>query len=371
MLLKVSFIVHILIQDTLPYRCAQLTRLPTASLSHPSPLQASRAYSIDISPHLLYCSSDIVSCLATSRLSEYLEFKALEHIVILNKDTNGEVTLNKVPSSRDDIFTSPLSLQEKRKLMKFLTFASSPQNTDDKSLEDLLSLPEYNLPPHLREIITYAIALSPTPDLPASTALAAINRHLRSVGIYGPFPLLVPMHGGGGEIAQAFCRSAAVKGATYILGREIENITHRTGEFPLRVEFRDVEEMQYVNAKKVVRKAVQEEGVEVWRRVVVVLEVGEFGDGVHKEAALVVVPPRTVSEEQEMPVQVIVHGGGIGECPIGQCISSLYDLRIGTLYSSTHQTGSKGLEQLEQAERFILEKVSGKTNLSMPILIQC
>lgn len=31
--------------------------------------------------------------------------------------------LEKVPSSREDVFTSTLSLQEKRKLMKFLNYA--------------------------------------------------------------------------------------------------------------------------------------------------------------------------------------------------------------------------------------------------------
>jgi RAB protein geranylgeranyltransferase component A len=69
-----------------------------------------------------------VSSLASSRLSEYLEFKALEHISILQKDEEGQMSLRKVPSSRDDVFTSTLSLQEKRKLMKFLNFAN---NTED------------------------------------------------------------------------------------------------------------------------------------------------------------------------------------------------------------------------------------------------
>src|SRR5579862_2859316 len=114
--------------DSMPYRSARLSRLPIGSLSHPTPLQASRAYSIELAPHLLYCSSAFVSCLASTRLSEYLEFKALEHIAILQKDAGGEVALHKVPSSRDDVFTSTLSLQEKRKLMKFLNFANSHES---------------------------------------------------------------------------------------------------------------------------------------------------------------------------------------------------------------------------------------------------
>jgi RAB protein geranylgeranyltransferase component A len=69
-----------------------------------------------------------VSCLANTKLSEYLEFKALEHIFILQKDQEQVVRLQKVPSSREDIFTSSLSLHDKRRLMKFLTYFLSIEN---------------------------------------------------------------------------------------------------------------------------------------------------------------------------------------------------------------------------------------------------
>jgi len=61
-------------------------------------------------------------------LSTYLEFKALEYIAILHGGENAQNTgtsgrLDKVPSSREDVFTSDLTLQQKRKLMKFLNYA--------------------------------------------------------------------------------------------------------------------------------------------------------------------------------------------------------------------------------------------------------
>jgi RAB protein geranylgeranyltransferase component A len=121
--------------DGIPYNSAKFTRLPTSTLSNPSPLQTSRSYSLDLAPHLLYCSSDLVSCLANTKLSEYLEFKALEHIFILQKDQEQEVTLQKVPSSREDIFTSSLSLHDKRRLMKFLTYLLSIENAGKFSTE--------------------------------------------------------------------------------------------------------------------------------------------------------------------------------------------------------------------------------------------
>src|SRR2546421_3431863 len=100
-------------------------------------------------------------------------------------------------------------------------------DTDSQTLEDLLSSPEYCLPPSLRNTIQYAIALSSSPSIPTSSALKAITRHLSGFGVYGAFPIIVPLHGGGGELCQAFCRNAAVKGGTYILGRGIRECTRR------------------------------------------------------------------------------------------------------------------------------------------------
>ena len=110
--------------ETTPYHSATLTRSPNSGPSTPS-LQASRAYSLDLSPHLLYCSSDLIACLANTKLSEYLEFKALEHIFIFQSTTGMDPNLQRVPTSREEVFTSSLSLQEKHKLMKFLNFAMS------------------------------------------------------------------------------------------------------------------------------------------------------------------------------------------------------------------------------------------------------
>ena len=133
----------------------------------------------------------------------------------------------------------------------------------------------------------------------------------------------MPLHGGGGELSQAFCRSAAVKGTTYILGRSIKKIAEHD---PIVVEF-DVEndDLQIVKCRHVVRLGYPniENSVEITRSIVVVegLE-GLFGDiSGHPDAALVVIPPKTVREEQTMPIQIIIHGGGIGECPVGQCMS--------------------------------------------------
>jgi len=197
------------------------------------------------------------------------------------------------------------------------------------TLQDLLTSTQYNLPESLRNTIEYAIALSPSREINAAEALGAIRRHLTGFGVYGGFPIIVPLHGGGGELSQAFCRSAAVKGATYILGRQIRQVStdDTNQDYPVNVQFNvsDAEEMPSIQCKRVVRLAQPpvSECVEITRTVVVVEGIIDelFGiDVQNSEAALIIIPPGVMTPEQT-PVQIILHGGGIGECPQGQCTS--------------------------------------------------
>jgi Rab proteins geranylgeranyltransferase component A len=194
-------------------------------------------------------------------------------------------------------------------------------------LDELLSSNEYNLPLPLRNTIQYAIALAFTPEMSAVDAMRAIKRHLTGFGVYGGFPIIVPLHGGGGELSQAFCRSAAVKGATYILGRDIAQIsTDDTNVYPVKVNFNvsDTDELPSVRCKKVVRPArlSQSDCVEITRTITVVEGIFDslfLPEAQFSDAALILIPPGTIRLEQQMPIQITIHGGGIGECPIGQC----------------------------------------------------
>jgi Rab proteins geranylgeranyltransferase component A len=320
------------------------------------------------------------------------------------------VTLEKVPSSREDVFTSSLTLQEKRKLMKFLNYClntsgippvsllyynSNKEGTDEgesHTLEELLSRSEYSLPSSLRNIIQYAIALSSTPSIPLSPAFHAIKRHLSGFGVYGAFPIIVPLYGGGGELCQAFCRNAAVKGGTYILGRGIRECirTEEEGEGGYKVIFdvEEGEEMSFVYCKDVVREMITEgvegdgrgmeggtrergkEGSEMTKSIVIVEGVfeGLFEEGsTFTDAAVIVIPPGTVRNEQTMPIQIILHSGGIGECPPGQCTPTsprppflcTANSFSGIIYSSIQASGESAHEDLSLAEKLIINHVSG------------
>jgi Rab proteins geranylgeranyltransferase component A len=244
------------------------------------------------------------------------------------------------------------------------------------TLEELLSSSEYSLPDSLRNTIQYAIALSSTGEISAVDALRAIRRHLMGFGVYGGFPTIVPMHGGGGELSQAFCRAAAVKGATYILGREIQQVsidsTNNRFDHPVNIQFNvpDTEEMPTARCKNLVRQRQPEASdcVAITRTVTAVEGIFHELLGAeeqHGEALLIIVPPGVVNPEQHTPVQMIIHGDGIGECPQGQCTSTAFSsVMVGIIYCSTQASGETALEYCSRAQEMIIEQITGKTDKS-------
>jgi RAB protein geranylgeranyltransferase component A len=89
---------------------------------------------------------------------------------------------------------------------------------ESMTFDDFLSQ-KYKLSPKLRSIVRYALAWEIDDS---STTLAegmtTLRKHLQALGRYGTTAFLVPLYGSG-ELSQAFSRSAAVFGATYLLRR--------------------------------------------------------------------------------------------------------------------------------------------------------
>lgn len=70
---------------------------------------------------VLYCRGAMVDVLTQSNCSRYTEFKAVQKIYRVS-----EGTIEHVPCSRADLFSSQaVSMLEKRRMMKFLTFCAN------------------------------------------------------------------------------------------------------------------------------------------------------------------------------------------------------------------------------------------------------
>ncbi|KAL7508650.1 hypothetical protein ACHAXN_005724 [Cyclotella atomus] len=80
------------------------------------------------------------------------------------------------------------------------------------------------LPPRLCSVVIHALALAPFGRSQLDHAYTTMNgvndllRHVSALGRFGDTAFLIPMYGSG-ELSQAFCRSGAVYGSTYMLRR--------------------------------------------------------------------------------------------------------------------------------------------------------
>ena len=116
-----------------------------SSLGAPPPRP--KSYSVSLSPSVIPARGPLIYVLVDSGVSRYCAFKLCEKIYICNDET-----VKSIPTSKEEIFKSrDLSLLDKRRIMRFLTFASgeyenSPEIQGHESktlttfLEDVFSL---------------------------------------------------------------------------------------------------------------------------------------------------------------------------------------------------------------------------------------
>lgn len=216
-----------------------------------------RHYSISVSPSLQPSVSPSLDVLIRSGVAKYATFRLLQRTAVWDSRSSSERSpLRPVPSSKEDIFKTPntdLSLLEKRKIMKFLQACATLGAEEDDGDPDmsatstLASLLEnkYGLTGKLADAVMYGIALSPDGHTePAGPALRRVSTHLRSTGRYGNSAYLVPQYGGAGELAQGYCRVAAVHGATFVLGKAINELSRSASDTDAawKVRLHDVDE---------------------------------------------------------------------------------------------------------------------------------
>ncbi|KAJ7880258.1 GDP dissociation inhibitor-domain-containing protein [Mycena olivaceomarginata] len=187
-----------------------------------------RSYSLSLSPSLIPSTGPLIAALVASGVSRYGGFRLIERVCVYHSSG----TVKSVPGSKEDVFKNKdISLLDKRRLMRFLMFAAGDFE-DKKELEGHTGTPfphflksVFSLNDEMISAIAYALAYCLSPTDPTLPALHRLRRYLRSAGRYGASPFLVGHYGSSGEIAQGFCRTAAVSGAVYILGRAIESIS--------------------------------------------------------------------------------------------------------------------------------------------------
>ncbi|CAL0331665.1 unnamed protein product [Lupinus luteus] len=200
----------------------------------------SRKFNVDLGgPRALFSAGKSIDLLLKSGAAQYLEFKGIDESLVYQANEG----LVNVPDSRGAIFRDKsLSLKEKNQLMRFFKLVQQHLSFDDGknesgeghriSEEDLESpfvsfLEKMRLPPKIKSIILYAIAMVDYDQdnndvckdlLKTKDGIDRLAQYSSSVGRFpnAPGALLYPIYGEG-ELPQAFCRRAAVKGCIYVL----------------------------------------------------------------------------------------------------------------------------------------------------------
>ena len=342
----------------------------------------SRAYSLSLSPQLIYTRSNLLPALVSSKIYRQLEFLAVGswwiygHQVPREDVKNGgtkrsEATpsagvLRRIPGGREDVFADKsIDLRSTRSLMKFLKLA-----TDTEAQSSILEawgskpFPEFleshlGIPSRLQGPLL-ALTMSPYPPAKTLTsyALPRIHRHLTSVGMFGPgFGSVIPKWGGLAEIAQVACRAGAVGGGVYVLNKGFdtnENIDQPAfcedqSSRPSTVRLEGGEDVKtdwIVGSTSSLPSQFKADVVEHSTPVYVSRSIAIISsplsqlfpppaEGAPPPAGAVVVFPTgslelesehnetPTSTEDLPPVYLMIHSSDTGECPNGQCKCTL------------------------------------------------
>ncbi|KAL4757939.1 putative Rab geranylgeranyl transferase escort protein [Aspergillus foveolatus] len=361
----------------LPFEDA--TVLTPGSSESGSDLSPSRAYTLSLSPQLIYSRSQLLPILVSSKVYRQLEFQAVGSWWIYKSATGGDKELYRVPSSREDVFADDfISMKSKRTLMRFLRHLSQNAATQEASgelssmleEEDLAKpLPEYltakfHVPPELyNPLLSLSLSQAPAQSTMAHYAVPRIQRHLASIGVFGPgFGSVLVKWGGSSEISQVGCRALAVGGGVYVLNTGIENLNPGESDdsrIRLRLSSGEVISSTYVvgsdwdlpsppntlcDCDKVSRSItiVSSPLDELFP---VTAEGGPVPAG-----AVVVFPAASLGlTDESPPVYISVHSSETAECPAGQSV----------LYGSVSIAGVQGQSLIADAIDRLLKSSAG------------
>jgi RAB protein geranylgeranyltransferase component A len=213
-----------------PFRNPSIWRASDEDPPGGEALSFSRAYSLSLSPQIIYSKSKLLSQLVSSQVYRQLEFQAVGnwwiYVPTVPSEPAQTATLKRLPNGREDIFEdSSIEKRAKRCLMKFIKFVADYENhaeiweshAESGLPQFLASL--FQLSSQLQAVIcALTLSLNSPEETSVGYSLPRIKRHLTSIGVFGPgFGAVVPKWGGGAEIAQVACRAGAVGGGFMFL----------------------------------------------------------------------------------------------------------------------------------------------------------
>ncbi|KAI1437022.1 GDP dissociation inhibitor [Xylaria sp. CBS 124048] len=299
-------------------------------------LSFSRAYSLALAPQIIHTKSKLLSQLVSSKAYRQVEFLAVGSFFVYSTADEPGGVLARIPSSREDVFSAQtIPSRSKRTLMKFLKFVIDYDSDEQKPIwEDQADKPlsaflvdEFKLDDNLRN---YIMALTLTLDrkVTVKSGLAAIHRHLTSLGLFGPgFCAVYPKWGGLSEIAQVGCRAGAVGGGIYMLSTKMSMDEHSDNK---EISLSLANDVSIRTTALISAQQTSAADSQTIARLVAIINsplrslFETLADGAPVPAlAIVAFPSGSLTNTEsglDLPAYAFVHSSDTGECPTGQCV---------------------------------------------------
>ncbi|OMO49697.1 Rab protein geranylgeranyltransferase component A, eukaryota [Corchorus capsularis] len=352
--------------------------------------QHSRKFNIDVAgPRVLFCADHAIDLMLKSGASQYMEFKSIDATFV--GDGNGNLWT--VPDSRAAIFKDKtLGLMEKNQLMRFFKLVQghlAGEEASKVSEEDLQTpfvdfLNKMGLPPKIKSFILYAIAMADYDQgdggdlLKTKDGIDQLALYSASIARFqnAPGAMIYPVYGQG-ELSQAFCRRAAVKGCLYVLRMPVTSllIDKESGSYKgVRLA-----SGQDIFSKKLIldpsftvpllsgssspnplqRKLPLFNFREDRRKVARGICITKSSLKPDISNILIVYPPRSLFPEQVTSIRLLQIGSNLAVCPAG-----MFVLYISTLCSSDDQ-GKKLLNAVMNTLLTIPASINSESNAAV------
>jgi RAB protein geranylgeranyltransferase component A len=297
-----------------------LTNLKLIPGSSSQALEPARHYNIELTPRVLFANSPLIDNLRDAGVQDYLEFRALSDFYLYDASNKA---LKRVPSSKEDIFTDKaMPLLTKRRLMKFVKACADEEEVPSELLEqpaeEALATQWKLSSPHI-EALVYTLGRSPNALTSLAQCMNHVRRHVTSIGrLAGDFPAVSAVYGTGSELCQAFCRKAAVKGATYRLATEMRQMDE-DGTCLLSDEETRIKTRWFIRSARFTKR------VRAIRRILILSVDAESwqSSGNGGEGVIVAIPPSALGEANKLAVHAQILGHGSGACPASQTVLHL------------------------------------------------
>lgn len=189
----------------------------------------------DVSPKVLYGDGPLISLLLKTGAHNYTEFKLVEGRLMWQDSSSSFVP---IAASRAEIFRdTSMSLKQKNILMKTLKGILGEEEDMDLLTGELLARYRCDDVDLIDRFVHGVLLRHDASKLSTCETRNLVELYGRSGGKFGPAtsPFLYPIHGTA-ELSQAFCRTAAVHGATQCLRCSVEEISHDDKSYHIRLD---------------------------------------------------------------------------------------------------------------------------------------